>query len=494
MNWVSIDFGTSYSSATVMIDGKPVKVHPIGGLYNMYGFPTVAYVDELKRIRVCNDAIPWRCQNPERYIKDFKLNIHENEVAYLGVKYSDIITEILKCIKTSAEYTIGNDIIDGVILTIPATYAESDPRKEIMRASALSAGFKEIEFIKEAEAAAIYYHSIQQGQIGTITLIYDLGGGTFDPALVEHTSSGFKLLGSASGKECGGKYFEGALYRHFKNICSFQFSEDESIKIQQIDGIAKLCKDIKEALSSQQEVFYPVPLMGKTTIAYSQKEFERLIAPLLEKTFQECSALISSSGKKWSDISRILLIGGSSTIPCVKSLLRTYLTGQNHPNIPIILNKSEEGFLIDTLFAVSIGGLLSHYSHSGTIEEKPGEDIPDYYGMGLALKAGNGIEKNWVLAVYYFNKAYTATQNEDAFNQMMEIYQLILDKLEIENGNLVFQPIVDIVGEDSVDFLVDVLLHLQNDFETTGYESFIQKITDVDYWIPITESIIHAQL
>lgn len=297
MNWVSIDFGTSYSSATVMIDGKPVKVHPIGGLYNMYGFPTVAYVDESKRIRVCNDATPWRCQNPERYIKDFKLNIHENEVAYLGVKYSDIITEILKCIKTSAEYTIGNDIIEGVILTIPATYAENDPRKEIMRESALSAGFKEIGFIKEAEAAAIYYHSIQQGQTGTITLIYDLGGGTFDPALVEHTSSGYKLLGSASGKECGGKYFEAALYRHFKNTYSFQFSEDESIKIQQIDGIAKLCKDIKEALSSQQEVSYPVPLMGKTTIAYSRKEFEKLIAPLLEKTFQECSALISSSGK-----------------------------------------------------------------------------------------------------------------------------------------------------------------------------------------------------
>lgn len=77
MNWVSIDFGTSYSSATVMVDDKPVKVHPMGGLYNMYGFPTVAYVDEQKGIKVCNDALPWRCQNPERFVKDFKLNIHE---------------------------------------------------------------------------------------------------------------------------------------------------------------------------------------------------------------------------------------------------------------------------------------------------------------------------------------------------------------------------------------------------------------------------------
>lgn len=492
MNWISIDFGTSYSSATVMIDGKPVKVHPIGGLYNMYGFPTVAYVDESRRIRVCNDAIPWRCQNPERYIKDFKLNIHENEIAYLGVKYSDIITEIFKCIKVSAEYSLGNDIIEGVVLTIPATYAENDPRKEIMRDSALSAGFKEIEFIKEAEAAAIYYHSIQQSQSGSITLIYDLGGGTFDPALVEHTASGYKLLGSASGKECGGKYFEAALYRHFKNSYTFQFNEDESIKIQQIDGIARLCRDIKEALSSQQEVSYPVPpLMGKKTITYTRQEFERLIAPLLEKTFQECSALINSSGKKWDDINRILLIGGSSTIPCVKSLFRTYLAGLNHSDIPIILNKSEEGFLIDTLFAVSIGGILSHYSHPASVV--PTDNL-DYFDKAIALKTGRGVDKNWILSAFYFNKAYVFTQSEDAFDQMMEIYQFILDKLEIESGNLVFQPIVDIVGESAINMLVELLIHLQTDLENKGYEAFIKEIFDVDYWIPITDDIVNNDI
>lgn len=73
---------------------------------------------------------------------------------------------------------------------------------------------------------------------------------------------------------------------------------------------------------------------------------------------------------------------------------------------------------------------------------------------------------------------------------MMEIYQYILDKLELENGNLIFQPIVETVGKDAIDSLVDLLIHLQKDLETRGYESFVKEIFDVDYWITITESII----
>jgi hypothetical protein len=491
MNWVSIDFGTSYSSASVLVDNKPVKVHPIGGLYNMYGFPTVAYVDENKHIRVCNDAMPWRCQNPERFLKDFKLNIHEENIEYLGVKYQDIIREILLCIKRSAEYSLGNDQIEGVILTIPATYSINDPRKQVMYDSAIAAGFKEVEFIKEAEAAAIYYHNLQHGQNGTVTLIYDLGGGTFDPAIVEHTDNGYKLLGYASGKECGGKYFEAALYKYFNKEYTFTFNEDENIRIQQIDGIAKLCKDIKESLSNNDEVSFPVPLMGKTTICITRSKFEDLIKPLLEKTFQECSALVLSAGKQWSNINRILLIGGSSTIPCVKTFFRQYLIGQNQSDIPIIFNKSEEGLFIDTLFAVSIGGLLSHKSKSDPVIEPVERDR----FFLLAQNYMNGrmsVPKNWIKAAFFFNKDYCENKREESYNNLMLIYQTILDKLELENGNLIFKSIINDTGEDSVDCLVELLMKLQSNLEQIGYEEFIKQIFDLDYWLPITDSIIKS--
>lgn len=73
---------------------------------------------------------------------------------------------------------------------------------------------------------------------------------------------------------------------------------------------------------------------------------------------------------------------------------------------------------------------------------------------------------------------------------MMEIYQYILDKLELENGNLTFQPMVETVGKDAIDSLVDLLIYLQSDLESHGYENFIKEIFDVDYWTPITEQIL----
>ena len=401
MNWVSIDFGNSYSAATVWIDGKASKVNPIDGQYGgSFGFPTVAYIGEDDIIRVCNDAMDWRELQPERFLKDFKLNIYEDELAYMNVRYVDIIARILGLIKQSAEAAIGGEAIDGAILTIPATYSENDPRKEIMREAAIGergAGFVQVEFVKEAEAAAVYYHSIQKTQAGTTTLIYDLGGGTFDPALVEHRKNGYALLGSVSGKECGGKYFEAALYKHFKEKYSLSYSEDETQRTRQIDEIAKVCRKIKEALSSKQEVSYPILSMNRKVISCTRNEFESLIRPLLESTFQECSTLIASSGKEWKDISRILLIGGSSTIPCVKEYFRKYLKGKNQSNIPIVLNKSEEGKLVDTLYAVSIGGLLTHNKNTSneTIDNEPVAGVKTsseiinghaYIDMGLSVK------------------------------------------------------------------------------------------------------------
>lgn len=104
------------------------------------------------------------------------------------------------------------------------------------------------------------------------------------------------------------------------------------------------------------------------------------------------------------------------------------------------------------------------------------------------------LKKNWIKAAYFFNEDYKLNASESSFEQMMEIYQYILDKLELENGNLIFQPIVETVGKDAIDSLVDLLIYLQSDLDSHGYDNFIQEIFDVDYWTPITEQIIKIDL
>ena len=492
MNWVSIDFGTSYSSASIIVNDKPVKVRPLGGLYDMYGFPTVAYIDKNGTIRVCNDALPWRCQDPERFIKNFKLDIHENKIAYLNTTYKDIIVEILKTIRRSAEYAIGGESINASVITIPTSYSDVDPRVDIMREAAQIAGFERIEFLRESEAAAIYYNSIQEQQQGSITLVYDLGGGTFDPALIQHCSEGYKILGHRSGIECGGKYFDAALYKHFNSSKTIEYSDDDNLRMLQVDALSKMCRDIKETLSENDSVSYPIPILKGHTFDITRSEFEDLISPLLEKTFQECQALIHSAGKQWSDINRILLIGGSCAIPCVKRLFEQYLVGQN-AQVPIIQNKSEEGIFIDALFAVSLGGIIYITEKNKKIKIPNGKDSIDSlcdFDKGVFYFSSVPQTKNWLKAAFFFYKDYIQTEKEESYNYLLQIYQTLLDRLQIENGNLVFQPIVEIIGEDAVDMLVELLICIQLKLDTEGYDSFIQQIYDLSYWAEITNSIV----
>ena len=216
-------------------------------------------------------------------------------------------------------------------------------------------------------------------------------------------------------------------------------------------------------------------------------EFEDLISPLLEKTFQECQALFHSAGKQWSDINRILLIGGSCAIPCVKRLFEQYLVGQN-AQVPIIQNKSEEGIFIDALFAVSLGGII--YIRDKESQNVLPSNLNKNFEKGISLFRGTSEPKNWLKAAFFFYKDYTQTEREESYNYLLQIYQTLLDRLQIENGNLVFQPIVEIIGEDAVDMLVELLICIQRKLDTEGYDSFIQQIYDLSYWAEITNSIV----
>lgn len=91
---------------------------------------------------------------------------------------------------------------------------------------------------------------------------------------------------------------------------------------------------------------------------------------------------------------------------------------------------------------------------------------------------------------YYFYKDYIQTEREDSYNYLLQIYQILVDRLQIDNGNLVFQPVMDVIGEDAVDMLVELLICVQEKLDSEGYERFTQQIFDLSYWAQITNSIV----
>lgn len=133
MSWIAINIGTDHSSAAIEIGGRVTKVRPLGSSSDTCSFPTVAYVTDNHHIRVCTEANAWKCQDPSRFIKDFKYDIHQEYLAFLGVSYCDIISAILKSIKVSAEAMLGGQRIEDVLLSIPNQYGTSDPRVDILK-------------------------------------------------------------------------------------------------------------------------------------------------------------------------------------------------------------------------------------------------------------------------------------------------------------------------------------------------------------------------
>lgn len=359
---MSIDFGTSSSAAAILRDELPELVTPL--MVDAAGsklFPTVAYVDNQKKVLACHKAEQMCVHDLSRFIREFKLDMNKVQIPLLGVSYVEVVTEILKTLKSSAERVIGCKV-ENVVLTVPAIYRDMDPRQEIMYESASQAGFTKIVIIKEAQAAAIYYDYIEQSNTekSSISLIYDLGGGTFDPALISHSAGGHSLLGNGGeGISVGGKFFTEAIVKHYvsSNGIKIAYRPGDKECIKKIQSIKSKCESIKRYLSEEELGSFPVEDTDKE-YKLTRKEFEAMITGLLDRTLESCNLLVDENKLSWDKINRVLLIGGSCNIPLVRSKLRSYLDARNASNTAIVWRQTEKKKYIDPQFAVALGGIV----------------------------------------------------------------------------------------------------------------------------------------
>lgn len=347
MNWVCIDFGTCNTAAAIVIDGAPHVV----SFGNRQFFPTVACVLDDGKIEVCQDAESLRASNPETFKQEFKLHIADH-IDICSVTYVDIVAAILSYIKECAELENNGERIDKAVLTIPAVYTEADRRKNVMKEAASKAGFTQIEFISEPQAAAMHYARITgQSNMG-LSLIYDLGGGTFDPALLEIRDKKAKLLGHEAGVECGGHYFDRAIYNHISVIS--KESGKPLDRHQRLEDYAA-CRQLKETLSVRDTATRQFSNGEKYTI--DRETFHSQIKGLIDITLQACDNLLSTAGRKWNDINQVLLVGGSTAIPLIPDMLSRHALSHNASKIKIVRNARGEKGEYNHRFATCLGGI-----------------------------------------------------------------------------------------------------------------------------------------
>jgi actin-like ATPase involved in cell morphogenesis len=323
---LGIDFGTCNSSAAIGNGGRAQLVS-VSWQHDHFDFPTVAYIGDKGNILTCHEARNSAEMDPGRFVEEFKLDLADESrlLEECSVTREDLVVAILKTIKAEAEIFNSGKALEKAVITVPAIYGASDKRRLVMRRAAERAGFAEVELLLEPESAAIYYMHQLNGSAdrkAELTLVYDLGGGTFDPALMERTGDSWKLVPvSMPGVPCGGIWFDEKLMEHFREKIPLEYPEDPKNRYVVDLRIKTFCEKAKRLLSGKDVFEERDPITKQHLYKVTRAEFNGMIDPLLEETQTCCEQLLKRASKTWSDVGQVLLVGGSCNIPRVRSRL-----------------------------------------------------------------------------------------------------------------------------------------------------------------------------
>ena len=322
---LGIDFGTCYSSAALLLDNtlKPIK-EP---LKHGYSFPSSIFLTPEGEMLVGFAAENRRLKDIQRYKNEFKRVLGSIDPIILGdrqLQPDELVTEVIVKLKTEADKVVtgrGEQSLSQAILTVPATYL-SNKRQPMLQACD-RAGFSQVQLLEEPVAAAIYYSNTAKIAEGDIVLVYDLGGGTFDVTLLQKQNSGYQIRGMPDGDpNCGGVDFDRFIFRELVKNCSEELRQKLIPKECRRERafVFPMCRNLKHQLSEASEAEISIPLTMES-FSLTRERFNELIDDLVSNTVACCDRLISSAELEWSQINRVLLVGGSCRIPYVREVI-----------------------------------------------------------------------------------------------------------------------------------------------------------------------------
>ena len=236
-----------------------------------------------------------------------------------GVKSPvEVSAEVLKALRTRAQARLGGELV-GAVITVPAYF--DDAQRQATKDAAKLAGLNVLRLLNEPTAAALAY-GLDNGAEG-LYLIYDLGGGTFDVSLLELTKGVFEVLATGGNSALGGDDFD------HRVVCWALegFASDGSVLCAQDKRrLTQAAKAAREALTEAQESCIELTLADGREIkkVLTRCAFNEMVCPLVKKTTDAVSQVLNDASKTVADIKGVVLVGGSTRMPCVREAAAAY--------------------------------------------------------------------------------------------------------------------------------------------------------------------------
>ena len=346
---IGIDLGTTNSCVAVMEGGKPTVIANAEGERTT---PSIVAFTKTGDRLVGEPAKRQAVTNADRTIRSIKREMGTDyKVDIEGKKYSpqEISAMILQKLKGDAENYLGEKVTEAVI-TVPAYF--NDAQRQATKDAGKIAGLDVKRIINEPTAAALAYGLDNENE--QKIMVYDLGGGTFDVSIIEIGDGVIEVLSTAGNNRLGGDDFDQKVTDYILAEFKKQEGVDLSNDKMALQRIREAAEKAKKELSSATTTNINLPFIAATAdgpkhldMNLTKAKFDELTHDLVEKTAEPVQRALSDAGLQASELSKVLLVGGSTRIPAVQDKVRQ-LTGHEpskslNPDECVALGASVQG-------------------------------------------------------------------------------------------------------------------------------------------------------
>ncbi len=319
--YIGIDLGTTFSCMAYITENGSPEIIPNSEGDNITPSSVLFDGDSIIVGKEAKDQSLLEPSNYEQFVKR-----HMGERDYLftannGEKYSPeaVSAIILSKLKADAEAYLG-DKVDGAVVTVPAYFNEAQ-RKATMDAGQI-AGLNVVAIINEPTAAALAFGISKGSDKEQTVMVYDLGGGTFDVTVMRFNSDSITVIGTAGDRKLGGYDFDKKIIDAVIESAAEQGLDINSDPTARQDLQLK-AEIAKKSLSAKDKTNIMLNISGRPfKYTLTREDFEEMAEPLLYKSVSSMENACDEAGIEYSDLDKILLVGGSTRMPLVRGAIK----------------------------------------------------------------------------------------------------------------------------------------------------------------------------